>query len=128
MRMWMIDPKLLCRQHLLGEHYELHKLVGHLRKGRSINGYLLRRFLDPSSIYERHQALEAELRRRGGNPHSPLAEAECRAFGEWYGAVAIDPGQSMSDLSGRCVQCKERIGQFVRVQLTRAARESFTPW
>lgn len=24
MRMWMVDPTIMCRQHLLGEHYELH--------------------------------------------------------------------------------------------------------
>ena len=25
MRMWMVNPKMLCDQHLLGEHFELHK-------------------------------------------------------------------------------------------------------
>jgi hypothetical protein len=25
MMMWMIDPVLLCRKHLLGEHGEIHK-------------------------------------------------------------------------------------------------------
>ena len=25
MRMWMLNPKFLCRQHLLGEHSEIHK-------------------------------------------------------------------------------------------------------
>lgn len=28
MRMWMVDPKIMCRKHLLGEHLELHMLAG----------------------------------------------------------------------------------------------------
>ena len=32
MRMWMINPKLMCDQHLLGEHGELHKFIPSFRK------------------------------------------------------------------------------------------------
>lgn len=32
MRMWMIDPKLLCRKHLLGEHNEIHKHLPSFRR------------------------------------------------------------------------------------------------
>jgi len=28
MRMWMLNPKALCRKHLMGEHVEIHMLVG----------------------------------------------------------------------------------------------------
>ena len=38
MRMWMIDPKLLCRKHLLGEHGEIHKHLPSLRKGHRVDG------------------------------------------------------------------------------------------
>ena len=40
MRMWMVNPEILCRKHLLGEHVELHMLVGWIIKGKSIQGYL----------------------------------------------------------------------------------------
>ena len=36
MRMWMIDPTLLCRKHLLGEHGELHKFIPSFRKQYSV--------------------------------------------------------------------------------------------
>jgi hypothetical protein len=127
MRMWMVSPHLLCKKHLLGEHYELHMLVGHLRKGHSINGYLLKRLVDPSSIFERHQTLEREIRLRGGNPSSPLSESECTSFAKWFGVVAIDPGESMSVLSERCDECRNRIGAFVRVKLTQQS-SNFIPW
>ena len=31
--MWKVNPKFLCVRHLLGEHKELHMLVGTLNKG-----------------------------------------------------------------------------------------------
>ena len=40
MRMWNINPEKLCKNHLLGEHVEMHKLVGNLTKGRSVQGYI----------------------------------------------------------------------------------------
>ncbi len=30
MRMWMVDTKKLCRQHLLAEHSEMHMFAGAL--------------------------------------------------------------------------------------------------
>ena len=33
MRDWKVNPKLLCRQHLLGNHLEVHMFVGTLRRG-----------------------------------------------------------------------------------------------
>lgn len=47
MRMWMLPPQLLCRQHLLGEHKELHMLYGTLKRGRSIASFLEKRIIDP---------------------------------------------------------------------------------
>ena len=41
MRMWMLPPKGLCRKHLLGEHVELHMLLGSMRRGKNIDGFLL---------------------------------------------------------------------------------------
>ena len=57
MRIWMVDPKIMCRQHLLGEHNELHKLAGSLRLKKSIKGYLEKGELDPSQANKRHAEL-----------------------------------------------------------------------
>jgi hypothetical protein len=37
--MWMVDPRQMCRQHLLGEHNELHMFAGTMRKGIGLAGY-----------------------------------------------------------------------------------------
>ena len=70
--MWAIDPSRLCRQHLLGEHVELHMMVGTLNKGISMEGYYARGLVDTDQIEARHEALVAEMTARGMKHKSPL--------------------------------------------------------
>jgi hypothetical protein len=39
MRQWLVDPKKMCRQHLLGEHCEHHMMLGSIRKKKNIDGF-----------------------------------------------------------------------------------------
>lgn len=77
MRIWDIHPQHLCRKHLLGEHRELHGLWNILTKHKGIGGYsrhpeTLRWVGKAKALYMRHQAIVAELHRRGYNHHSDL--------------------------------------------------------
>lgn len=72
MRMWMVDPKILCNKHLLGEHVELHMFIGSINKGRDIEGYVKNNLIEPSKLYQRHQELVNEMKRRGMNHKSEL--------------------------------------------------------
>ena len=98
--MWGIDPSRMCRQHLLGEHVELHMMVGTLRKGISMAGYYYSRGLvDTDQIVPRHDALVEEMVKRGMRHRSPLPEFENPHQG------AIDPG-SVAELLRRCGECR----------------------
>ena len=75
MRIWDIDPADLCRAHLLGEHRELHGLWNILTLGK--RGYSshpeTRRWVGKlPALYRRHEALVAEMQRRGYRHGSPL--------------------------------------------------------
>jgi hypothetical protein len=75
MRIWDLPPDRLCRQHLLGEHRELHALWTILSTGRA--GYAnhpeTRRWRGKlAALYARHEALVAEMERRGYRHGSPL--------------------------------------------------------
>ena len=105
MRMWMVDPKILCRQHLLGEHNELHKLVGSIRKSKSLKGYLDQNIIEPESIIERHTELVWEMLRRGYNHQSPLPKFDITDIPKTK--VSID--KSYDDLFNRCSACYERF-------------------
>ena len=70
--MWMVNPKILCERHLLGEHCEIHMFVGAIKKQLSLNGYVENNLLECASLLERHDDLAEEMTRRGMNHASPL--------------------------------------------------------
>lgn len=78
MRIWDIPPSALCRQHLLGEHRELHGLWNILTQGKE--GYSrhpeTRRWEGRlAALYARHEALVSEFERRGYHHRTPLDPA-----------------------------------------------------
>ena len=78
MRIWDVEPAELCRQHLLGEHRELHGLWNIHDQGRA--GYPrhpeTRRWEGKmTALYARHERLVAEMERRGYHHRSPLDPA-----------------------------------------------------
>ena len=75
MRIWDVSPSMLCRQHLLGEHRELHALWVVLtqgKKGYSRHPETLRWKGKLNALYLRHEALLAEMTNRGYRHLSPL--------------------------------------------------------
>lgn len=77
MRVWDVDVRLLCRQHLLGEHRELHGLWNILTKHGGTGGYShhpeTKRWVGKlKALYIRHEALVQEMKRRGYRHSSPL--------------------------------------------------------
>ena len=85
MRIWDLDPRLLCDRHLLGEHRELHAIWSILVNGRS--GYSnhpeTKRWRGRlAALYARHEAEVAEMGRRGFGHASPLDPALATGAGE----------------------------------------------
>ena len=117
MRMWMVDPRLLCNQHLIGEHGEIHKFLPSFRKGHKVDG----RF-DPvvqiqfNGYLIRHDMLAEEMLNRGMNHKSPLTFAELPDFKNIYPQhfhKEVDLEQSIKDLLYRCEDCSDRIIKFL---------------
>ena len=105
MRMWMTPPEAMCRKHLLGEHVELHMFVGTINKGVSVEGFLAKNLLEPESLYDRHDALVAEMNRRGYKHKSPLAAALFSTLTYQQYKVKIDRPASLAELHRRCPEC-----------------------
>lgn len=111
MRMWMVDPRILCRKHLLGEHVEHHMFIGTLKRKKKMDGYLKNNCLQPRALYERHNALVCEMERRGYNHKTPIHEEECKCIcylPEEYQNWEINYEQSLIDLIERCPECRHR--------------------
>jgi len=68
MRIWDIEPSLLCQKHLLGEHRELHAIwtvITQNKKGYSKHPETKRWKGKLKALYLRHQKLVEEMKKRG---------------------------------------------------------------
>jgi hypothetical protein len=94
----------MCRNHLLGEHAELHMMVGNIHGGHSVRGYLEKGLLEIHNLYYRHEILAKEMKRRNYKHNS-------RMDPEWKNAKTeglIDKVKSLEDLLSRCSKCRMR--------------------
>ena len=107
MRQWLVDPKMLCRKHLLGEHVESHMFIGTLKKGNSIKGYIDKGLYEPSKIYSRHEELVIEMKNRGYNHKSDLPIITIPKI-----QGKVDIKGNIEELKKRCPECKKLIDNF----------------
>jgi hypothetical protein len=106
MRMWMVDPGVMCRRHLLGEHVELHMLAAHLRLGRKVDGYADGNCVEPSSVGARHVALAREMTSRGYRHVSPLRQPPVAKHQRPESRVNVVA--ALMELRRRCPECAGR--------------------
>lgn len=110
MRQWLVDPKIMCRQHLLGEHVEHHMFVGSINKGVDATGYLKTGLLDISKLRSRHEELVAEMLRRGMNHKSPLLAVDPAQAAKYdFITPCINVEENYRELHRRCEVCRSNI-------------------
>lgn len=95
----MCDPRLMCRSHLLGEHREMHALVGIVARGTSLDGYVTKGLIETASIQARHDALAAEMESRGYHHYTPMAYVDTINRG------VVNTFDALVDLCSRCQEC-----------------------
>ena len=79
MRIWDLSPKKLCRNHLLGEHRELHAIwsvITNDKKGYARHPETSRWRGKLKALFYRHEALTREMAARGYRHVSPLAKQQ----------------------------------------------------
>lgn len=107
MRMWMVDPTVLCRKHLLGEHVECHMFIGTLKRNKSIKKFIEYGLVETQNIKARHDALAKELTNRGYNHKSELIiDFPITPIGK------IDVANSYRELQQRCPVCSGNIKEY----------------
>jgi hypothetical protein len=115
MRMWMIKPKLLCKKHLMGEHFELHLHRHNFEKKHSIKNRILKGQIEPSSMKTRHDELAIEMLRRGYNHNSKYTMPDISYLTDYERNFKVDINESYLDLINRCNDCKERGNGYKRI-------------
>jgi len=106
--MWMIDPRVLCRKHLLGEHGEIHKHRHNFVKHHSVAKRVELGQIEPASMEARHDALAIEMIQRGYNHKSPYEQPDISYLPEDQQNFTVDVARSIADLVGRCPECAKR--------------------
>ena len=110
MRMWGINPKLLCRQHLLGEHNEIHKHRHNFVKKHSIAKRISPIVqIAPEQMKKRHDELVEEMIARGYNHNSPYEQPDLSHLKPEERFAQIDTNVSILDLALSCPECAKHI-------------------
>ena len=108
MRIWDISPNLLCRNHLLGEHRELHAIwavITENKKGYSMHPETLRWHGKLKALYLRHESLVNEMHSRGYDHKSTLDKR--KATGKSTQDVFInDISEQFKILKNKGCSCK----------------------
>jgi len=104
--MWMINPSLLCKKHLMGEHFEIHKHRHVFEKGYSIEGR--KGQIEPLAMKKRHDEIALEMENRGYSHKSPY---DMPSLGKYNNldSFTVDVNISLNDLMNRCPHCKNII-------------------
>jgi len=106
MRMWMVDPKKMCRKHLLGEHGELHKFLSGWKKKRALSGYVVSNAIEPSSYKKRHDKIAREMKRRGYKHKSPLKQPDFSYLNKIDRLYKVNVMANELLLATRCKECQ----------------------
>lgn len=105
----MINPKCMCRKHLLGEHGELHKFLPFFRKGYSIEKRISPVVqIELSSYEKRHKQLAKEMKKRGYRHKSGLKAPYFRYPVKQFRAK-VNKTYSLRELKRRCKECRKLI-------------------
>ena len=113
--MWNVPVEMMCRQHLLGEHLELHMFYNSINEGKKITGYIEKGIFDPPLLKIRHDDIVLEMENRGFNHKTPmpnrvkyhLSDGRVRnMFIIHMTTHPIDINASINELLSRCERCK----------------------
>lgn len=116
MRMWNTPPEIMCQNHILGEHRELHILQGYVAHGMSIRGFVEKGILEIDNMVDRHDELVREFARRGwpsGTAHTTpmIIDREHPMIKEWYYRGSVHRIYTLLELLRRCPKCRDRYNR-----------------
>jgi hypothetical protein len=107
-RLWLLQPKLLCNLHLWCEHIEAHVFAMLLEGKNSLQYFIDRGVVEVHNIRPRHDALAVELLRRGMKHDRkwPLPK-----FTE-FEAGHVDRALALRTLTAACTDCARRANKL----------------
>lgn len=107
--MWMLPPIILCKNHLLGEHSEIHKFRPSFVKKFNIDKRMFPIVqILPRHMKKRHEELVKEMLRRGYNHKSPYTLPSLSYLPLKHLMTKPNLKYNIEDLISRCPECRKR--------------------
>lgn len=105
----MVNPKYLCKKHLVGEHGEIHKFKHSFEKEHNMNKRIQLGQIMPSMMQQRHDELVVEMFLRGMNHKSPYIQPDISYISEQEKSLEYFISINLQELSHRCPECAKKI-------------------
>jgi len=102
MRMWMVEPRLMCDKHLVKEHGDIHTIVWHIRARHALTGKV-----EPISIRSRHTQLEEEMSLR--KPNTKATPLKRFTLVRKYKMLIVSASASLVELASSCKDCESKV-------------------
>lgn len=106
----MLNPQIMCRQHLIAEHLECSAMcLGILKRKCKIDGFIRSNAIEILSAKERHDELVEEMLRRGYNHNSPFIGIpdDLLLYYSKEAKFRVNRKESLKLLLGRCENCRK---------------------
>lgn len=116
MRMWMINPNLMCSQHIVGEHRELHALKGSLERTKpeydnsekhkkNLTTLAKDGLIELKSLKKRHEKLVKHLK----NHNTPIGKIPTlENLPKKVAEAEVDKEKAIQDLIDRPEACNPK--------------------
>lgn len=108
MRVWDLNPEILCRAHLLGEHREIHAIwsvIANDREGYRNHPETLRWVGKLAALRKRHDIVAKEMLARGYNHNTPL-DARSSTGRKTQNEYVHTPEEQIDILRGKKCGCR----------------------
>jgi len=108
MRMWMIPPEFMCKQHIIGEHGEIHKFKKSFEKQYKINNRMFPIVqILPAKMKIRHDELAKYM-----NHKSEYILPDLSYLPKEYLEAEVDIEYNIKDLNNRCSECRKLLKNY----------------
>jgi hypothetical protein len=113
--MWMVNPSIFCRQHLMGQHVEFHMFLGSLKRKINIDGYIQSNCIEILALNSYHDFCVQEMLRRNYNHRTPLPpiSQDILSYYSNYLSIKVDQQASLHMLLSRCQECKSNYERLL---------------
>jgi len=118
MKMYLVNPEVMCSQHLEEEHRSIHVIGDMIKNNFDVEEFVDNKLFDLGQLKKRHDELEKEMEIRGCWNNNPLDIIVPKDH-KYYNVIVnqrpmnnVDTYQNRKELLRHCSRCWERAASL----------------